>query len=106
MADIRIHRDHHLGLAQAREISQAWAAQVETKFAMTCRILEGKTSDSVEFSRSGVKGRLVVTADHFELQASLGFLLGAFKFRIEGEVERELDLLLTRAKPANGPQSG
>lgn len=106
MADIRIHRDHRLGLAKAREISQAWAAQVETKFAMACRILQGETSDSVEFSRSGVKGRLVVTADHFELQASLGFLLGAFKSRIEGEVERELDLLLARTKPAKGPQSG
>ena len=106
MADIRIHRDHHLGLAQAREISQAWAAQVETKFAMACRILQGETSDSVEFSRAGVKGRLIVTADHFELHATLGFLLGAFKSRIEGEVERELDLLLASTKPAKGPQSG
>ena len=106
MADIRSHRDHHLGLAQAREISQAWAAQVETKFAMACRILQGETSDSVEFSRAGVKGRLIVTADHFELHATLGFLLGAFKSRIEGEVERELDLLLASTKPAKGPQSG
>jgi len=106
MADIRIHREHNLGLEQAREIAHAWTAQVETKFAMVCRILQGETSDSVEFSRAGVKGRLVVTADHFELQASLGFLLGAFKSRIEGEVERELDLLLASAKPVGGQQSG
>ena len=83
MADIQIHRDHQLGLAKARKVALQWAEQVETEFDMACTILEGETSDTVEFSRSGVKGELIVAANHFTLDAKLGFLLGAFSKRIE-----------------------
>lgn len=103
MADIHIHRDHSLGLAKAREIAWAWAEQVEAKFDMECTVLEGKTSDTVEFTRSGVKGELIVAADHFELTAKLGFLLGAFKATIEGEVQKELDKLLKSASQKKKP---
>ncbi|HEY1131171.1 MAG TPA: polyhydroxyalkanoic acid system family protein [Roseateles sp.] len=94
MAEIRIHRDHALGLKKAREIAWKWAEQVEQKFEMECTVLEGETSDTVEFARSGVSGELIVAPDHFELVAQLGFLLGAFKKTIEGEIEKELDSLL------------
>lgn len=97
MADIQIHRPHELGLKRAREIAWAWAEQVEAKFDMECTVLEGKTSDTVEFERSGVKGQLIVAADHFDLQAKLGFLLGAFKGTIENEIQKELDTLLAAA---------
>ena len=95
MSDICIHRDHELGLKRAREIAWAWAEQVEAKFDMECTVLEGKTSDTVEFSRSGVKGQLIVAAKHFELSAKLGFLLGAFRGTIEAEIQKELDALLS-----------
>ncbi|WP_310387904.1 polyhydroxyalkanoic acid system family protein [Roseateles sp.] len=104
MADILIHRDHELGLKRAREIAWAWAEQVESKFDMACTVLEGKTSDTVEFSRSGVKGQLIVAAKHFELSAKLGFLLGAFRGTIEGEIQKELDSLLN-AEPAKKPKA-
>jgi putative polyhydroxyalkanoate system protein len=94
MADIKIHRDHALGLKRAREIAWAWAEQAEAKFEMECTVLEGKTSDTVEFTRSGVKGQLIVAADHFDLSAKLGLLLGAFKGQIEGEIAKALDALL------------
>lgn len=97
MADIRIHREHALGLQKAREIAWAWAEQVEDKFDMECTVLEGDTSDTVEFTRSGVKGELIVAADHFDLHARLGLLLGAFKSTIEGEIQKELDQLLASA---------
>ncbi|MFT3664297.1 polyhydroxyalkanoic acid system family protein [Piscinibacter sp.] len=101
MPDIRIHRTHALGLKKAREVAQAWAAKVRKKFDMECTVLEGKTSDTVQFTRAGVNGRLVVAADHFDLDAKLGFLLGAFSKTIEGEIEKELDgLLATKSKPA------
>jgi hypothetical protein len=41
---------------------------------------------------------LTVAADHFELVAQLGFLLGAFKATIEGEIQKELDSLLAAGK--------
>jgi putative polyhydroxyalkanoate system protein len=101
MADIRIHRNHKLGLAKAREVAWQWAEEVEQKFDMECTVLEGETSDTVEFTRSGVKGRLIVAPDHFDLEARLGILLGAFSRTIETEIERNLDDLLHKnAKPA------
>jgi putative polyhydroxyalkanoate system protein len=100
MPDIRIHRKHALGLAQARKIAWQWAEEVEKKFDMECSVLEGDTSDTVEFTRSGVNGRLIVAADHFDLDAKLGFLLGAFSRTIEAEIEKELDGLLAKSAKA------
>ena len=97
MADIHIHRDHSLGLAKARKVAWDWAEQVEKQFGMACTVIEGETSDSIEFVRSGVKGVLVVAADHFDLGAKLGFLLGAFSKTIEAEIEKNLDTLLGAA---------
>jgi putative polyhydroxyalkanoate system protein len=100
VADINIHREHSLGLAKARKVAWAWAEQVEAQFDMECTVVEGETSDTVEFTRSGVKGRLIVAADHFALEAKLGFLLGAFSATIEQEIEKNLDALLARSAPA------
>ncbi len=101
MADIKIHREHQLGLAKARKVAWAWAEEVEQRFEMECTVLEGETSDTVEFTRSGVKGRLIVAADHFDLEAKLGFLLGAFARTIETEILKNLDDLLAKsAAPA------
>src|SRR5205085_4601735 len=94
---------HALGLTKARKVALQWAEDVEKSFDMECTILEGETSDTVEFTRAGVKGELIVAADHFELDAKLGFLLGAFSKTIEAEIERNLDDLLgaqKKAKPA------
>jgi putative polyhydroxyalkanoate system protein len=92
--DIHIHREHKLGLAKARKIALQWAEEAEKKFDMECTILEGKTSDTVEFTRSGVSGELVVEAHQFTLDAKLGFLMGAFSKTIESEIEKNLDALL------------
>ena len=100
MPDIRIHRDHQLGLAKARKIALQWAEEAEKKFDMECSVREGQTGDTVEFTRSGVKGRLTVSADHFELDAKLGFLLGAFAKTIESEIQKTLDDLLAQSVPA------
>ena len=101
MADIKIHRDHRLGLPKAREVAWQWAEQVELQFEMECTVIEGETRDTVEFTRSGVSGQLIVAADHFALDARLGFLLGAFSKTIEAEIEKNLDALLAKsARPA------
>lgn len=112
MPDIHIHRDHRLGLKKAREVALQWAEEVEAKFAMECTILEGQTSDTVTFTRTGVAGELVVAADHFDLEARLGFLLGAFSKTIEAEIEKNLDALLANSavavsgRPAAAKPSG
>ena len=103
MADIQIHREHALGLPQARKIAFTWAEQAEEQFDMTCTYEEGETEDLVSFSRSGVNGTLTVTREHFDLNARLGFLLGAFKEKIEGEIVKNLDALIAKKPPARKP---
>ncbi|MEO6291190.1 MAG: polyhydroxyalkanoic acid system family protein [Burkholderiaceae bacterium] len=108
MADIHIHRTHTLGLAQARKVAFSWAEDVEDKLDMACTYEEGKTEDCVSFTRSGVNGTLVVSKDGFELRAKLGFLVGAFKDKIEAEISKNLDALLAAKeghKPASKPSS-
>jgi putative polyhydroxyalkanoate system protein len=94
MANLHIQRQHAMGLDEARKIALSWAAQIKEKFEMECHYQEGDGSDMLAFSRSGVTGTLQVTDQAFELHAKLGFLLGAFKDRIEAEVVKNLDELL------------
>jgi putative polyhydroxyalkanoate system protein len=103
MADIHIERQHGMSLAQARKAAFKWAEQAEEKFDMDCTYLEGSTLDEVSFKRSGVTGTLTVSKDAFELHAKLGFLLGAFKDKIEGEIVKNLDELI--AKGAKAPKA-
>jgi hypothetical protein len=53
MPDIKIHRDHSLGLAKARKVAWQWAEEVEKNFDMECTVVEGEYSDTVQFKRSG-----------------------------------------------------
>ncbi|WP_291516766.1 polyhydroxyalkanoic acid system family protein [Acidovorax sp.] len=100
MPDIHIHREHHLGFKEARKVAFAWAEKAEEKFDMECTYEEGDTEDLLTFSRSGVKGTLLVDGHQFEMKAQLGFLFGAFKDRIEAEIGEQLDALLSAPHPA------
>lgn len=106
MPDIHIEREHALGLPKARELAFKWAEEAERRLDMECTYEEGKTSDLVSFTRSGVNGELRVTRDRFELQARLGFLLGAFKDRIETEIVKNLDDLLEQKDPVLAFEQG
>jgi len=97
MAELHILRPHSLGLPQARQLALRWAAQAQTEFGLHCTYEEGQQEDEVGFSRPGVDGTLVVSHDRFELNARLGFLLGAFKDRIEREIVSNFDALLAPA---------
>jgi putative polyhydroxyalkanoate system protein len=103
MASIHIQRDHTLGLAKARKIAFQWAEQVENEYDMQCSYEEGDEQDCVTFERSGVKGQLWVSAHAFDMQAELGFLLGAFKGRIEQEIVSNLDALLDQKPTRKTP---
>jgi putative polyhydroxyalkanoate system protein len=105
VADLYILREHQLGFSAARKIAFKWAEHAEQEFGMSCTYEEGKTTDEVSFTRSGVNGTLHVTHEKFELNAKLGFLLGAFKDSIEREIVKNLDDLLA-APPKAKPRAG
>ncbi len=110
MADIHIERTHSLGLQKARETAQRWAAEAEDKYAMQCHYTEAiagtsQPFDELSFKRPGVSGKLTVSADRFDVTASLGFLLGAFQTQIVQQIEKNLDTLLAPAVAANATRA-
>jgi putative polyhydroxyalkanoate system protein len=94
MSDIRIDKDHAMSFDEAREVAARWAEQAQEKFDMHCSYERGEDADQLSFTRSGVSGTLTVTGERFELQAKLGFLLSAFRERIEAEIRKNLDAMV------------
>ncbi|HEX4334050.1 MAG TPA: polyhydroxyalkanoic acid system family protein [Usitatibacter sp.] len=92
MADIRIEREHGLGLAGARAAAERLAADLGKRFG-----LEGEwRGDVLEFERPGVSGSLSITQTHVRLEVALGFMLKAMKGSIETAVHHEVDKLFPR----------
>jgi putative polyhydroxyalkanoate system protein len=98
MSDINVRKEHGLGLAKARKVAIKWAEHAEAKLDMECTMLEGETSDTLEFKRSGVTGQMIVTADHFEITAKLGFLFKAFAGQFEAETRKRLEEAVAKAE--------
>ena len=113
MPILKITRQHTLSLAQAQSIANKWILDAERDFGMET-VLD-KTAESADntnaslavshpqaerwnFERSGVHGSLVTSAQSFELELHLGFLLGAFQDKIKQQIEKNLDQLLGPAK--------
>ena len=96
MADLQLRREHNLGLARARKVALKWAEHVEKKLEMECTLIEGETSDTLEFKRSGVDGRMIVAADHFDVEAKLGLMFRPFLGMIEAETRKQLDEALAK----------
>ena len=96
MANILIEREHPLGLSQARMTAAQWIKEAEDKLDLRCELISGSEGDEVRFSRSDLSGTLEVTGQLCRLQAQLGFLLSAFKDRIESEIQKNLDELIAQ----------
>lgn len=87
MSKIEFKRDHALGMRKAKAAAQRIADEMERDFGMTSE-WQGNV---LRFNRTGVDGELVVQKNHVEVHAKLGFLLAAFKTRIEDQLHRNFD---------------
>jgi len=96
MADLNLRREHNLGLKRARKVALKWAEHVERKLELECTLIEGDDEDVLEFSRSGVKGRMIVAPTYFDLEARLGLMFRPFLPMIEAETARQLDAALAK----------
>jgi putative polyhydroxyalkanoate system protein len=94
MPELKIEREHTLGLAAARAVAERWREQAEQEWGMACACESGQTHDRMRFERSGVSGELILTASRFDLRLKLGFLLGAYSGKIEEKIRSNLDALL------------
>lgn len=86
MASIDIQHPHSKTPAQARKAVESMAKKLAECFDMDY----GWDGDTLNFSRSGVDGKIALLADKLRVTANLGFLLSAMKGPIEQEIRRVL----------------
>jgi putative polyhydroxyalkanoate system protein len=100
MSIIHIVRHHTLTLEEARAEVERIAQRVDDEFGAEY----GWDGDTLCFSRSGVSGRIAVTADTLDLRVKLGLLLTAVKGQIEQKITEKVDETLAArgAAPPNG----
>ncbi|CAG4972750.1 MAG: polyhydroxyalkanoic acid system family protein [Lysobacter sp.] len=87
MASIDIQHPHTLAPPRARQAVQEIADKLADRFGAECRW----DGDILDFTRSGIDGRIALLPGQVHVTAQLGFLLGAMKGPIEAEIRRVLD---------------
>lgn len=87
MPDIDIRHPHSLPPQQAREAVQRIADTLAERFGVQC----AWRGDALDFTRSGVDGRVSLEPGALHVTAKLGFLFGAMRGTIEHEIRRVLD---------------
>lgn len=87
MATIDIHYPHKRSMKDARAAVEHVAERMAEKFG----IRHAWNGDELDFSGSGVKGTIVLGKADVRVNATLGFLLSAFKGSIESEILRYLE---------------
>lgn len=86
MAEIHYSIDHSLSHDAAKQAAQEVADNLATEYGLTCKW----QGDVLNFERSGVKGNLAVEQKSASISISLGFMLSAFKGRIEEQVTQNM----------------
>lgn len=87
MAHIDIKRTHALNKADARARVDDIAKHFGEKFQISTQW----NRDTLEFSRSGVKGSIAVHKNEIHVAAELGFFLGWLKPVIEQEIDSHFE---------------
>jgi putative polyhydroxyalkanoate system protein len=88
MSDIRVERALTIGHEAAWAAALRVAERIKEKAQANYRIV----GDSIEFERSGAKGKIVVTATHVVAEVSLSLLLRPMR----GVIESKIDDYFTR----------
>lgn len=87
MAEIHIKRKHTIGVKKAKLAAQKVADDLAQEFGVTSEW----DGDVLRFAHHGVDGELSVTKEEVVVNAKLGFLLSAFKSRIESHISDNFD---------------
>jgi putative polyhydroxyalkanoate system protein len=87
MASIDIKRKHDKPLKDAKKSVERVAKHIAEKFDVEY----DWSGNTLNFSRSGVEGKISVSAKEVHVLANLGFLLMAIKGPVEREILRYLE---------------
>ena len=107
MSDIRIERQHQLGLPRARRVATDWMAQARERWGLQFDHEQAKdaspdATDHIRFSGMGAEGTVEVSASRFAVDLALGGLMSALAPMIEEKMTRNLDEFLAREAAAGG----
>jgi putative polyhydroxyalkanoate system protein len=94
MSHIRITKRHHLTHRKAKEAAEAVARDLHKRFGLAYEW----DGDCVEFSRTGLAGKLHVLTDQVRLDCKLGLVMSVFKPALEGAVHEEFDRYFGKPK--------
>ena len=83
MADIRVERAHALGKEAALAAALRVAERMKEKAQVNYRVV----GETIEFERTGAKGRLTVGSDRVVAEVTLGLLLKPMRGFVEGKIE-------------------
>jgi putative polyhydroxyalkanoate system protein len=92
MSNIRVTRQHKLGLQAARGEVERIAQRVQDELGAEYAWL----GDTMTFARSGVSGQITITHDSLDLRIKLGWMLAAMKGQIEHKLVGKIDERLAR----------
>ncbi len=87
MAGIDIRHQHSMPIAKARTAVEDVARKLADRFGFEY----GWDGDDMNFSRSGVDGKIALSPRQLHVTAKLGFLLSALQGTVENEIRRVLD---------------
>lgn len=95
MSHIAIERSHPLTPQQTRQAAETFAEHLASRHEISYR-WEG---DSLHFQRNGIDGQIDLAPGLIRINVRLGWLLAAFKQRLEQEIYRHLDEIFPLATP-------
>ena len=87
MPVIDIHRPHAGTVASTKAAIERVANGISAHYG----VVHQWVGDELQFTRSGVKGRITVASNDVHVRVDLGILMGAMKPIIEREIDRQLD---------------
>ncbi|MBV7547108.1 polyhydroxyalkanoic acid system family protein [Pseudomonas sp. PDM26] len=90
MARISVERAHGLGKEAAREKADKLAQKLSDQYGLEPRW----SGDTLNLTRSGVKGAVHVTEGSIRVEVELGLMMSAMSGMIKAEIEKALDKVL------------
>ena len=87
LSDMRIHRRHNLGLAEARKRADRIAEDLKDQYSVQATW----QGDSMHVQGNGISGQLLVDEHNVELRVKLGFALKLMEAPIRAVIEKTID---------------
>jgi len=96
MSKIHVSKKHKLGHKQARKTAEKLAEKLAEEYNAKYKW----KGDDLEFTSTGVKGKLHLGEDEVAIDVTLGMMMRPFKSKIEKGLRAELDSILGGKKTA------